>query len=80
MTCTEYGNVIVCHGSPHREVVRKSEGIKWCFCCRKRREFFYVVTEPIEPDYYGPTVGVECGTCKTVDADLFPGRFREWDI
>ena len=33
-------------------------------------------------DGYGrvcPTVHIECGGCRAVDVDLFPGRIREWD-
>ena len=34
---------------PQKEVVRKQDGDeRWCFCCRKRRVFEYVVLSPIE--------------------------------
>lgn len=62
------------------EVVRRRDGeARWCFRCRKRREFLYIVTAPAEPSYYGPNTDIRCGTCNTSDGDLFPGREREWD-
>ena len=74
------GTVVhISYGPETEEIVRRSEGEKWCFCCRKRREFFYVVTAPIEPSYYGPDPDVKCGTCNSSDSDLFPGRIREWE-
>jgi len=71
--------VHISRGPAMEEVKRESEGIKWCFHCRKRREFFYIVTAPIEPSYYGPNVDIECGHCNTSDGDLFPGGYREWE-
>lgn len=67
------------HGPRMIELKRESEGIKWCFHCRKRREFFFIVKAPAEPSYYGPDPDIQCGTCKTSDGDLFPGGEREWD-
>lgn len=65
---------------PQKEVVRKQDGDeRWCFCCRKRRVFEYVVLSPIEMSYYGPTRQIECTVCKTMDGDLFPGQYREWE-
>ena len=60
------------------EVRRTLEGERWCFVCRKRREFEYVVLVPVEMSYYGPTRRIECSQCRTVDGDLFPGAEREW--
>lgn len=83
MSCetVPYGDtaVTICYGAEHREVRRESEGVKWCFQCRKRAEFFYVVTTPIVPDYYGPMANIRCGSCDASDGDLFPGREREWE-
>jgi hypothetical protein len=74
------GDVVhINYGPAMEEIVRESEGERWCFHCRKRREFFYIVTAPVEPDWYGPNVDIKCGTCATSDGDLFPGREREWD-
>lgn len=79
MSCETYGNLTICHG-PAMEVIRRdSEGVKWCFHCRKRREFFYIVTAPVEPSYYGPNCDIRCGTCNTSDGDLFPGCERSWE-
>jgi len=61
------------------EVKRDNIGERWCFKCRKRRDFFFIVTAPIEPSYYGPNVDVQCGSCDTSDGDCFPGREREWE-
>lgn len=71
--------VTICYSAEHREVKRESQGEKWCFKCRKRREFWFTVTAPIEPDWYGPTCAIRCGHCNTQDGDLFPGREREWE-
>jgi hypothetical protein len=73
------GAVRVCW-EPMEEVSRESQGERWCFKCRSRRKFFYVVTAPTDPmSYYGPNPSVRCGTCDLPDGDLFPGREREWD-
>ena len=52
--------------------------MRWCFKCRKRREFVFVVMAEIEPSYYEPNPFVRCVVCKTDDGDCFPGRYREW--
>lgn len=62
-----------------KEIKRDSQGVKWCFHCRKRCEFFFIVTVEVEPSYYGPNCYVQCGECKTSDGDCFPGRERTWD-
>ena len=83
MTCRTYDigcNIVtVNHGPAMREVKRESEGEKWCFHCRKRREFWYTVVAPIEPDWYGPVAAIRCGHCNTQDGDLLPGYEREWE-
>lgn len=62
-----------------REIGRCSDGERWCFSCRARRDFLYVVLAPTNPmSWYGPTPQIQCATCATVDGDLFPGREREW--
>lgn len=82
MTCQTYdmgGTLVhVNHGPAMEEVKRDNLGERWCFHCRERREFFFIVTAPIEPSYYGPNVDVKCGTCNTSDGDMFPGGYREW--
>lgn len=54
---------------------------RWCFTCRKRREFRYIVGRDTdyENDWYGPSAHIECGTCKTSDGDCGFGRIREWE-
>jgi hypothetical protein len=70
---------------PMEEVSRRPDGERWCFVCRKRRVFEFVVERPIVTSiddtgcWYGPTSQIECATCRTIDADLFPGRVREWE-
>ena len=58
---------------------RRSEGIKWCFHCRKRFEFERIVMVPDGLSYYGPEMSVECSNCHEIDSDLFPGWSRGWD-
>lgn len=65
------------YGPATEEVTRKPDGEHWCFVCRKRRRFDFVVRAPIEPSYYGPNPSIVCELGHT-DGDLFPGRFREW--
>jgi len=83
MSCRTYdiGGTLVTvnHGPTMREVKRESQGEKWCFRCRKRRDFLFIVTAPIEPDWYGPTASIRCAHCNLQDGDLFPGREREWE-
>lgn len=78
MQSYQIGNATVCY-EPMEEIVRKSDGDpRWCFYCRKRREFLYVVTRPTGESYYGPNPSVTCSVCDTTDGDCFPGRYREW--
>lgn len=70
-------SLVVCYGPPMEEVRREPDGERWCFVCRQRRRFDFVVHAPTEPSYYGPSPSIvdERGH---VDGDLFPGRIREW--
>lgn len=83
MSCQTYAiggdTVHINHGPEMREIKRESQGVKWCFKCRKRREFWFIVTAPAVPDWYGPNLDIKCGTCDTSDGDLFPCREREWE-
>lgn len=84
MTCQTYeigGDIIhINHGPSMVEVVNRRDGEpRWCFVCRKRTEFRYIVTAPSEPSYYGPNADIKCGRCNTSDGDLFPGNSREWE-
>lgn len=64
--------------TPMYEVFRHQDGERWCFVCRKRRQFEYVRQATAELSYYGPTDHIECSVCKTTDGDCFPGTVREW--
>ncbi len=61
------------------ESKRESQGVKWCFKCRARQEFWLIIRHPAEPSYYGPDATIACGECDTSDGDLFPGIVREWE-
>jgi hypothetical protein len=60
------------------EVGRRPDGERWCFVCRKRREFEHVVLYPVGLSWYGQTDQIKCTVCRTVDGDCFPGTEREW--
>lgn len=63
------------------EIIRdESIGEHWCFKCRKRRDFRFIVgRDPDwENDYYGPSAHVECSVCNTVDGDCGFGSSREY--
>ena len=82
MTYIELGDGTVAHinrPGRTREIHREELGERWCFHCRKRRDFAYTVTGEIEPSYYGPNPDVKCNHCGTSDGDLFPGRERVWE-
>ncbi len=65
----------------HRSVIAEN---RWCFHCRRRQTFEYVVERPIcitgdeTGCWYGPTRSIECAVCHTTDGDCFPGTQREW--
>ncbi len=79
---------------PMTEVSRRPDGTRYCFSCRKHREFAYVVDHPVVTAwcpldgvgtvefstgaYYGPSASIRCETCDTTDSDMFPGTYREW--
>lgn len=72
--CVDNGSVAIC-GTEMIEHSRDSEGIKWCFTCRKRHEFWWVVMAPAGISYYGPSAHME--GVRHECRDLFPGWFRE---
>lgn len=76
--CTPIAGGVVC-GTRMVESSRTTEGVRWCFTCRRRVEFVRIVMVPDGLSYYGPTVDIRCGECSSIDGDLFPGRCREWD-
>ena len=70
-------SVHICYTEPLEEIVRKQIGQRWCFVCRKRRNFSWVVMAPVGLSYYGPHEKIVCDACKTQDGDCFPGTYRE---
>ena len=73
--CYSDGRFAIC-GTTMKEHSRRSEGVKWCFHCRKRHEFFWVVMVPDGLSYYGPEARM--GGIASGCTDLFPGWTREW--
>jgi hypothetical protein len=73
--CVESGALTIC-GTQMVERSRTSEGVKWCFYCRKRHEFWRVLWVPDGPSYYEPYLTVD--GVKDDCTDLFPGWTREW--
>lgn len=76
--------VAVCSGPPVREHSRTSMGVRWCFKCRGRHEFAWVVMASdivydangdIDPVMYmaEPYAHSECSNCKQHAGELFPG-------
>ena len=72
--CEVSDSLIIC-GTRMKEFSRNSEGDKWCFVCRKRHEFWWVVMVPVGFSYYGPSAHME-GVTRNC-SDLFPGWTRE---
>jgi len=82
MSYIELGDGTVAHinrPGTTREIHREELGERWCFKCRKRRNFIYTVMAEIEPSYYDPNPYVRCEHCGTDDGDCFPGTHREWE-
>lgn len=73
--CAVECDIAIC-GTDMVEYNRHPMGIKWCFTCRTRNEFNWIVMVPSGPSYYGPTAHSECSGCKSQDSDLFPGWYR----
>lgn len=75
-------STVICR-SPFGVIKRKPNGeVRWCFYCRARVAFDFVVrgnTDPDYDDYYGPAPSIECAEKGHGDGDMFPGRYREWD-
>lgn len=69
------GNITIC-GTHTVEHSRESMGDKWCFHCRRRHNFDWVVYAPEGFSYYDPHAAVEGVTPEC--SDLFPGWTRAW--
>lgn len=61
-----------------QEVHRENVGVRWCFACRTRTAFVYVVLDTVDPSYFDPVRMVKCGNCGQTDGDCGFGRCREW--
>ena len=64
--------------TPMEEIHRESLGDRWCFHCRRRHEFVYLIRATVEPSYYDPTPSIQGLPCGAQDGDMFPGHEREW--
>lgn len=69
----------ICRGPVMEERSREDIGVRWCFSCRKRTQFQFIVTAPAGRSYYGPNPSIRCGACGQVDGDVGFGRCREWE-
>lgn len=80
----EHGRVIICRGPEMHECNRWDEGIKWCFVCRKRVQFWQILKMASFEDlvasmgFYSHSRSMECERGH-VNGDMFPGTWREWD-
>lgn len=79
MPCETFDGGVICRSGPQKLIHHEHDGFRWCFRCRKQRDFWFDVWAEIEPSWYGPNPSIRCGCCSTVDGDLFPGRAREWE-
>lgn len=70
--------VFICRGPEMEEIHRERVGARWCFRCRERAVFDYVVTAPSTPSYYGPNPSIQCPSGHH-DGDIGFGGSREWE-
>ena len=70
-------SLVICR-TPMKVVHRESLGERWCFQCRARVEFVYLVWDTVEPSYYEPNPGIECVPRSHNDGDMGFGRIRDW--
>lgn len=73
--CEDSGNLAIC-GTATKEASRRPLGDRWCFSCRKRHNFDWVVMVPDGMSYYDPHVKIQGVGSRCTD--LFPGWSREW--
>lgn len=80
--------VTICTGPTMREATRDPMGVRWCFKCRGRHAFEWVVLSPvidwddeasIGSAMWGPTAHSECGGCGQHGGELFPGWVYNWE-
>lgn len=84
----ESAPVVLCRGPEMKEQHRDPMGVKWCFKCRGRHEFTWIVMAPvidwndegsIAAAMWGPTAHSECGGCHQPAGELFPGWEYRWE-
>lgn len=76
-------DLIICRTPEMAERKRWDEGVKWCFQCRKRIQFWQILRVASMEDAiasmgfwtHDRTIKCECGH---LDGDCFPGTSREW--
>lgn len=73
------GGIAICRPNRFEEIHREELDVRWCFICRKRRMFVYVVEREVEPSYYDPHPTIKCVDKGHADGDCFPGQSREWE-
>lgn len=73
------GTVTICGPGATEEVVRRDDGERWCFQCRARVPFQFVVTRDVEPSYYEPNPSIRCAPKGHYDGDVGFGAVREWE-
>jgi hypothetical protein len=69
--------LVVCGPGEVKTLDTKPVGEKWCFVCRKRREFTDQCRVEAGITYYDPWWTRTCSEGH-FDGDLFPGYIREW--
>lgn len=69
------------HRVDEEEVRREIHGEpRWCFQCRARVPFEYVVYAPTDLfSYYGPRPAIECQPRRHTNGDCGFGSSREWE-
>ena len=76
MPCEQYGNLTICRTPGHTEKTDDSK-VAWCFGCRKRRTFHWMVFFPEIPSYYDPHGYWQCEQTESEKwrnhSDVFPG-------
>lgn len=56
------------------KVAADSTFMRWCYLCRRRRLFYWVLMGDSQPSYYDPTWLFTCAACGR-DGSRFPGTY-----
>lgn len=82
-------SISICHGPVMEETSRDDMGVKWCFKCRGRHEFEWVILSPVidwndESSVYaamwGQIAHSECNGCHKHAGELFPCRDYQFTV